>query len=86
MFFVGLMPLSSLSTPLILTVMYGTLDVRPGPRAGRSDMSSWMKTEQNRSPMMLALLMLLEKVSPSFFRGGGGATPVLSFWHCFIKF
>ena len=60
MFFVGLMPFSSLRTPLILTVMDGILGIRPGPRSGRSDMSFWLKTEQNRSPMMLALWRLSE--------------------------
>ena len=69
------MSFSSFSTPLILTFMGCTLGVRLCPRSGSSDMSSWVKTEQNWSPMMLALFRLSEKVSPSFF---SGATPVLS--------
>ena len=42
-----------------------------------------MKTEQNWSSMMFALLRLSEKVSPSLFKG---ATPVLSFLRDLMKF
>ena len=38
--------------------MGGTLGVWLGPRSGNSDISSWVKTEQNWSPMMLTLLRL----------------------------
>ena len=62
--------------------MGGTLGVWLGPRSSNSDVSSWVKTEQN-SPMMLALLKLSEKVSPSFFKG---ATPVPSFLWDLMKF
>ena len=54
-----------------------------GPRSGSSDMSSLVKTKEKWSPMMLALLRLSEKVSPSFFKG---ATPVLSFLPDLMKF
>ena len=74
---------ASFSTPLILTFMGCTLGVRLCPRSGSSDMSSWVKTEQNWSPLMLALFRLSEKVSPSFF---SGATPVLSFLRDLMKF
>ena len=67
----------------MFTFIGGTLGVVLGPRSGSSDMSSWVKTEENWSPMMLALLRLSEKVSPSFFKG---ATPVLSFFRDLIKF
>ena len=60
-----------------------TLGVRLCPRSGSSDMSPWAKTEQNWSPMMLALFRLSEKVIPSFF---SGATPVLSFLRDLMKF
>ena len=63
--------------------MGGTLGVWLGQRSGNSDVSSWVKTEQNWSPMMLALLRLSEKVSPSFFKR---ATPVLSFLRDLMKF
>ena len=56
--------------------MDGTLGVWPGPRSGRYDVSSLVKTEQNWSPMMLAVLIFSEKVKQSFFKG---ATPMLSF-------
>ena len=79
----GLMSFSSFWTPLLLTFMGGTLGVWLGPRSGNSDVSSWVKTEQNWSPMMSALLRLWEKVSPSFFKG---ATPVLSFLRDLMKF
>ena len=79
----GLMLFSSFGTPLILTFMGGTLGVWLGPRSGNSDVSSWVKTEQNWSPMMLALLRLSEKASLSFFKGG---TPVLSFLWNLMKF
>ena len=79
----GLMSFRSFSTPLILTFMGCTLGVRLCPRSGSSDMSSWVKTEQNWSPMMLALFRLSEKASPSFF---SGATPVLSFLRDLMKF
>ena len=42
-----LMVFKSFRTPLMLTFMGGTLGVRLGPRSGSSDMSSWVKTEQN---------------------------------------
>ena len=63
--------------------MGGTLEVWLGSRSVNSDIPSWVKTEQNWSPMMLALLRLSEKVSPSFFKG---ATPVLSFLGDLMKF
>ena len=37
-----------------------------------------MKTEQNWSPMMLALLRLSEKVSPSFFKRGNTSAVLLT--------
>ena len=58
--------------------MGGTLGVWLGPRSGNSDVSSWVKTEQNWSPMMLALLRLSEKVSPSFFKGATLRVKLLS--------
>ena len=48
--------------------MGGTLGGCLVPRSGNSNVSS--RAEQNWSPMMLALLRLSEKVSPSFFKGG----------------
>ena len=78
----GLMSFKSLRTPLVLTFMGGALGVQLFPRSGSSDTSSWMKTELNCSPMMLALLTLSKKVSPSFFKG---ATPVLSFLRDLMK-
>ena len=54
----GLMSFSSFWTPFLLSFMGGTLGVWLGPRSGNSDVSSWVKTEQNWSPMMFALLRL----------------------------
>ena len=79
----GLMSFRSVRTPLMLTFMGCTLGVRLCPRSGSSDMSSWAKAERNWSPMMLALLRMSEKVSPSFFKG---ATPGLSYLRDLMKF
>ena len=78
-----LMSFRSFRTPLVLTFMGGALGVRLCTRSGNYDTSPWVNTELNWSPMMLALLTLSKKVSPSFFKG---ATPVLSFLWDLMKF
>ena len=57
----GLMFFRSFRTPLVLTFMGGALGVRLCRRSGSSDTSSWVKTELNCSPMMLALLTLSKR-------------------------
>ena len=63
--------------------MGGVLGVWLCLRSGSSDTSSWEKTELNWTPMILALLTLSKKVSPSFFKG---ATPVLASLQDLMKF
>ena len=79
----GLISFSSIRTPLELTLMGGTLGVWLGPRSGRHDVSSLVKTEQKWSLMMLALFTLSEKVRPSFFKG---AISMYSFLQDLMKF
>ena len=51
------MTFRSSRTPLMLTFMGCTLGVRLCPRSISSDMTSLVKTEQNWSPMTLALIV-----------------------------
>ena len=77
----GFISFSSFRTPFrMLTLMGGILGVLLGPRSRRSDISSFVKTEQNWSPIMFDLFTLSE---PFFFKG---ATPVWYFLRNLMKF
>ena len=69
--------------PFGSTLMGEALWVLLGPRSGKFDVSSLMKTEMNWFPMMFAGFCRSQKVNLSFF---SGAIPMLSFFFDLIKF
>ena len=79
----GFKSFKSFCMPFGSTLMGGALWVLLGPRSGKFDVSSLVKTELNWFPMMFAWFCRSQKVNPSFFNG---AIPVLSFFLDLMKY
>ena len=74
----GLISFSSFRTPLVLTLMDGSLGVWLGPRSERHDVSSLVKTEQNWSPMLLRLVVTIPESEAIFLQGNNTSVILLS--------